>query len=248
MITPSHDLDPISTAVTIPRMVAQLEIACFTVHSSITAQCAGADRIELCTNRDLGGIAPDSEKLRAVKLSVQIPVFVMIRPRGGDFLYSDDEFDLMKAQIRILGNAGADGFVFGILTGDNKVDVLRNKELVDLANGKPCTFHRAFDAIADYDEGLEDVCKCLFKNILTAGCMDGEGAAVGTSGIERLVDRAKRRINIMPGGGVRSGNLEILKKTGAGWFHSSGIVSKDDDADADYEEIQLLKSMMQDTI
>lgn len=227
--------------------MARLEIACFTAESATVAQEAGAARIELCANRSVGGVTPEVETLENIKAALAIQkatleVFVMIRPRGGDFVYSNSEFEAMKRSMCLSADAGADGFVFGILTADGVVDVFRNRELVQLARGRPCTFHRAFDAVPDFDSALEEIIDCGFTNILTAGCTDARGAIIGASAITRLVERAKGRVNIMPGGGIRSDNVRLLGETGAEWYHSSGITAGDL---ADAAEIRLLRQIIQ---
>lgn len=229
--------------------MAQLEIACFTAESAYVAQAAHADRIELCSDRAVGGVTPDLEILATIKaefatMDSTIPVFVMIRPRGGDFVYTDVEFEVMKRSMNSFADAGADGFVFGILTADGEVDAIRNQQLVQLADGKPCTFHRAFDGVPGFEEALEVVIECGFKNILTAGSTDSRGALAGISAIKTLVDKAKDRVSIIPGGGVRSDNVRTLcNNTGAKWYHSSGIVH--DEELANGTEIRQLRQIVQ---
>jgi copper homeostasis protein len=171
----------------------------------------------------------------------------MIRPRAGNFVYSATEFQEMKDDlVRFKALGLADGFVFGILDGKGRVDVQRCKELVELAGDKPCTFHRAFDQIADEDmEGaLGDVVGCGFNTLLTSG---GEADAVkGWERSKELVERAGGRIEIMPGGGVRSGNLEVLRGTGAEWYHSSGIVEGGDGCGGDESEMRRMVDVLKD--
>ena len=135
----------------------QFEVCIDSVQSAINAEIGGASRVELCANLLEGGTTPTPGMLARIKKTCALPVFVMIRPRGGDFLYSDDEFQIMKEDIRILKEYGADGIVFGILTSDGKVDVERCKEIVSLCRPLPITFHRAFDMIEDFNSGLNDV-------------------------------------------------------------------------------------------
>lgn len=205
-----------------------LEIACFTYESAIVAARSGADRIELCAGFEVGGTTPDFEILKKLKSEIELPIYVMIRPRGGNFVYSDSEFDQMKSEIEKFGNL-ADGFVFGILDSGSKVDVERNSELVK-RTGKPCTFHRAFDEVKDFDSALEDVILCGFSNILTSA---GKGNAIDNfEKLSDLVQKANGKITIMPGGGVRSSNIEKLKTSGANWFHSAAITDRGQSADA----------------
>ncbi|RZJ66454.1 MAG: copper homeostasis protein CutC [Flavobacterium sp.] len=216
--------------------MAHLEIACFNVESMLIAQESGADRIEFCADYESGGITPDFESLSEIKPQISIPIFVMIRSRAGDFNYSDKEFETMKSDIKRFKEI-ADGFVFGILTSDGKIDVERNSELVK-STTLPCTFHRAFDGILDSELALEDAIHCGFQNILTSG---GIGNAIDNiKNLTELVREASGRITIMPGGGVRSSNIETLLHTTATWFHSAAITGNSETADA--SEIQKMKS------
>ncbi len=216
----------------------KLEIACFNYESALIAANSGADRIELCAGFAVGGTTPDFEVLAKLKSQVWIPVYVMIRPRSGDFVYTDLEFGQMKSDIEKFRTL-ADGFVFGMLSSDSKVDVKRNSELVNLAN-KPCTFHRAFDEIDNFDSALTDVIRCGFQNILTSA---GKGNAIDNfEKLSAVVDKTEGKITIMPGGGVRSSNIEKLKTSGANWFHSAAILQEDQLADA--SEIEKLKTAL----
>lgn len=199
----------------------KLEIACFNYESALVASQFGADRIELCAGYEVGGTTPDIELLQRLKSEIEIPIYVMIRPRGGDFVYSETEFERMKSDVMQF-EALADGFVFGILTPENNVDVIRNSELVKLA-GKPCTFHRAFDYVSDSKSALNDIISIDFKTILTSA---GTGNAIDNfEKLQNLVKSANGKIAIMPGGGVRSSNIEKLKESGAQWFHSAAITN-----------------------
>ncbi|WPG98678.1 Hypothetical protein R9X50_00147100 [Acrodontium crateriforme] len=198
-----------------------LEIACFSPDSAIIASNAGADRIELCDDSDAGGTTPPLQWLTQIKPHVQIPIFVMIRPRGGDFAYSDHEFHQMKSSIDVF-KARADGFVFGILNGNRTVDVKRTAELVQRAHPLPCTFHRAFDDAVDPLEAYESVLSTGCKAILSSG--GAPSAAQGTKVLCNLVNQAKKSINVIPGGGVRAENIALIKaSTGASIFHSSAM-------------------------
>jgi copper homeostasis protein len=218
-----------------------LEIACFTTNSALIAQSAGADRVELCDGMSVGGLTPDHTSLAAIRNRITIPVNIMIRPRGGDFVYTDAEFEQMKGDIAHF-KALASGFVFGLLSPAGGVDVERNRELVELAQPLPCTFHRAFDETAPgtYD-ALEDVITCGFKTILTSGCE--ANAVAGVEVLAELVKRAQGRIAIMPGGSVRSSNVKSLReRTGADWYHSSAVVGEGDVASS--AEVHLLKEVL----
>jgi len=216
-----------------------LEIACFNFESAIIAEQSGADRIEFCSEIKEGGTTPDFEEFLQLKKSVNIPVYVMIRPRGGDFRYSEKEFEEMKNQILSFKKANADGFVFGILNENNEVD-RRNKMLTELAKPFPCTFHRAFDRTEDYRKALEDVIDCGFKTILTSGTK--KNVVEGKEILKELTNLANGRIEILCGGGLRSGNIEEIKNSvNAEYFHSSGILSGEI---ADAEEIRKMKQMV----
>ena len=199
-----------------------LEIACFNAESALIANQAGADRIELCENPEVGGTTPDLNSLRNIREQIAIPVFVMIRPRGGDFVYTDAEFQRIRASIEQFRGI-ADGVVFGILDAYGKVDIRRTTELVHFAHPLPCTFHRAFDQTTDPYQALEDVVRCGISTILTSGGASSAIERIDT--LAKLVEAGRGRIQIMPGGGVRSTNIERLKRsTQASFFHSSALV------------------------
>ena len=219
---------------------AKLEIACFNLESALIAQQGGADRIELCDDFSSGGITPNHGTFETARKLIDLDVFVMIRPRGGNFVYSETEFGQMKKDILHFKKMKADGFVFGILNDDGSVNVNQNKELVELSKPLPCSFHRAFDVSGNLTENLEDVITCGFNTILTSG--QTKSAIEGAEQLSKLVQLSNDRIVIMPGGGVRSSNLELLKsKVETSYYHSSAIV-KDDVADL--EEVKLLKEKL----
>ncbi|WP_426092236.1 copper homeostasis protein CutC [Flavobacterium sp. DSR3-2] len=220
---------------------AQLEIACFNLESAIIAQKNGADRVELCANMKEGGITPDFELTKAVRKNTALDLYVMIRPRGGDFIYSDFEFEQMKSEILTFKKLQVDGFVFGILKEDGNLNELQNAELVALANPLPCTFHRAFDGIKNKLKALESLIECDFKTILTSG--QETNVVDGIDVLARLVEKTNNRIVIMPGGGLRSSNIELLKeKTKAVFYHSSAIIDVGEIANE--EEIQAIQAYL----
>lgn len=190
-----------------------------TLDAAIAAARAGADRIELCEDLSVGGVTPCAELMRQARARIGIPIFAMIRTRGGDFHYSTAEFTEMKAQIEFAKSTRMDGVVFGILTPDGRVDIKRSAELANLANPLPVTFHRAFDELKDLQTGLEDVISSGATRLLTSG-----GAATAEEGaatLAALLRQAGSRITILPGGGVRPGNLRtIARETRASEFHS----------------------------
>lgn len=217
----------------------RLEIACFNIASAVIAQNAGADRVELCADSSLGGITPSLETVQQAREKISIDLFVMIRPRGGDFVYSMNEFFQMSLNIMTMKEAGVNGFVFGMLTPDHKIDVAMNSALVELAKPFPCTFHRAFDEVSDVEQALEDVIACGFSTVLTSGTFPN--VITGKDVLKKLVVQAQNRIEIMPGGGLRSYNLaELDAIVHANWYHSSAIVDGSDIANK--QEIKDLKN------
>jgi copper homeostasis protein len=218
-----------------------LEIACFNVESALLAAAAGADRIELCAGASVGGTTPAFHDLEAVKTKVDVPVNVMIRPRGGNFTYSQDELAQMREDIQRFKPL-ADGFVFGILNSENLVDKKQNQDLVRLAAPKPCTFHRAYDEVPDLSEAAAIIIECEFTAILTSGGQPN--AVAGATAIAKVVTQTRGSLDILVGGGVRSSNIEELKTvTQANWFHSSAIISGSTEV-ASAEEVQHLKEKL----
>lgn len=217
----------------------KLEIACFNLESALISQQNGADRIELCDGISVGGTTPNAEMVSWAKAILTIDLYVMIRPRGGNFVYSDAEFQQMKSEIQVLKKLNVDGFVFGILNEDKTINIDQNAELVNLAKPFPCTFHRAFDEAADLSQSLEDVIQCGFQTILTSG--QKPNVVEGVNQLAALAEKANGRITIMPGGGLRSSNIsEIRNKTKAGFYHSSAITDGTETAVA--SEVMALKS------
>lgn len=202
----------------------KLEIIGFTIESCVVAQKAGANRIELCDGPGEGGTTPSYGFIKTAREKLSIDLFVMIRPRGGDFLYSEDEFEMMKSDVLLCKQLGCDGIVTGILTPDGKVDIKRNKELVELAAPLKATFHRAFDRVSYPSEALEDIIDIGFERILTSGGVPK--AMDGAQNLAKLITQAAGRISIMPGSGVNASNiLSLAKITKAIEFHSSASIS-----------------------
>lgn len=219
--------------------MSKIEIACFNPESAIIAFENGADRIELCDGLNEGGVTPGFETTKQLRAKVNIPIFVMIRPRGGDFTYSDAEFEQMKSELIQLKSVGVDGFVFGILDENDEVNIEQNKALVELAHPLPCTFHRAFDRAKGLDSSLEKVIECGFKTILTSG--QKPNVSAGKENLKKLVELSNGRIEILVGGGLRSTNIKEIKEfTNAGYFHSSAIT--DGGAFANADEVTALKN------
>lgn len=196
-----------------------LEICASSYQSAINAQNAGADRIELCSELALGGITPSYGLIKKVIENVTIPVHVLIRPRSGNFTYSEEEFEIMKADIEICKSLGCKGIVSGILNKDKTIDSSRTKELIALSHPLSFTFHRAFDWVDDSFEALELLMNMGVDRILTSG-----KCSTAQQGIELLKDLenvAKNKLSILPGGGINSGNVLEFKAAGFKEIHCS---------------------------
>lgn len=198
----------------------QLEICANSVQSALAAQVGGADRIELCQNLEQGGLTPSYGLIRQVRALLAIPVFVLVRPRPGGFVYDAHELAIMQADIAACKALGCAGVVLGVLTPASQVDLAATRALVQAAWPLPVTFHRAFDACPDLAPALEDVVATGCQRLLTSG---GQAAApAGQATLAALVRQAGGRIAIMPGAGVTAANLaELATATGAREFHTS---------------------------
>lgn len=195
-----------------------IEVCADSVGSAVAAERGGAGRIEVCSGLIEGGVTPSTGLVEAVKAHLAIAVHVMIRPRGGDFCYDADEFEIMQRDIEAAKRMKVDGVVFGILRADGSVDVARTRELIERARPLRVTFHRAFDMAADLFRALKDVCAAGADRVLTSG---GEQTCVqGSHTLARLVQAAGDRIVVMPGSGINPGNVRtVLEQTGAKEIH-----------------------------
>lgn len=197
-----------------------VEIVVFNLESAMKAQEGGADRIELCDNPGEGGTTPSAGMIELVRQNLSIDVYVMIRPRGGDFHYSNYEFHAMKRDILQSQKVSADGLVFGILNPDGTIDKKRCQELIARARPMKVTCHRAFDMTRDPFEALEDCINAGFDRILTSGHQ--AQAVKGIDLIADLVKKADGRIQIMAGSGVNEETVEeIVQKTRVREIHFS---------------------------
>ena len=196
-----------------------LEVCANSTQSAINGQKGGAIRVELCDNLSEGGTTPSLSQIQNTRQLINIQLNVLIRPREGDFLYSDLEFEIMKQDIHHCGQAKCDGVVFGILNPDGSIDKKRNQELVNIAQRyrMTTTFHRAFDRSNDLFGSLEDIIELGCDRILTSGGMES-----APEGKEILNGQADQRIIIMPGGGITENNIsELVKATDLKEFHGS---------------------------
>lgn len=206
-----------------------LEICANSVASALAAQDGGASRIELCQQLEVGGVTPSAGQILLVRQQLSIGVHVLIRPRAGDFCYSDLEFDEIRKDVEFCRSAGCDGVVIGVLHADGRVNVERTRELVHLAGPMKVTFHRAFDRSRDPFEALEAIISAGCHRILTSGQQDR--AEDGVQLLKDLVEKANSRIEIMPGSGVTESNmLEILRISGAKSIHSSAKIDSHPDS------------------
>lgn len=205
-----------------------LEVCCGNLDSVHAAVAGGAPRIELCSRLDLDGLTPAWEDLRTARaLYPQLRIHILIRPRAGDFHYSDDEVNAMVRDIHTALELGADGVVAGALTVQGAVDVAAMKKLLAAAAGRPFTFHRAFDACRDPFEALDVIMELRCHRILTSG--QAPSAAEGAALLKELQLRAGTRLTILPGGGVTPENANgILQETGCRELHASASVTLPD--------------------
>ncbi|GHT10358.1 copper homeostasis protein CutC [Bacteroidia bacterium] len=199
-----------------------LEVCADSLENALIAQSAGAYRIEFCAGLPEGGVTPSPAQIRMAREQLYIKLYVLIRPRGGDFLYNEREFEIIRSDIHFCGENRCDGVVIGILNPDGTVDTERCRELVQIARqyGMGVTFHRAFDRSYDLFQALEDIISLGCERILTSGGYDTaiEGAEI----LRQLIEKANSRIVIMPGSGVTPENAgELIRETGLKELHGT---------------------------
>jgi copper homeostasis protein len=215
-----------------------LEISVESVAAARAAERGGAQRIEFCSNARVGGTTPSTELMREVRSYVRIPIFVMNRPRAGDFVYSEAEFEKMRRDVEIAKQVGMDGIVLGLLKADGKIDIGRSRELIERARPLPITFHRAFDECHDLYGALEDIVETGAARLLTSGGRPTAPEALGMLG--ELVERAGERMIVLPGSGLHAGNIrEAVQKTCAREFHAglSSVVARPAENLVAFEEV-----------
>ena len=197
-----------------------LEVCVDSVESAAVAERGGAHRVELCSSLSDGGVTPSAGLIATVRKTISIDLHVMIRPRSGDFCYSDDEFQVMKRDILMAKQLGAEGVVFGLLDLDGKVEVSRTKQLLDLAAPLRVTYHRAFDMSSDLFASLRDLQAMGVHCVLTSG--GKETAVEGAETLKQLVSAACGKIAIMAGGGIEDRNVSgLIQRTGVREIHAS---------------------------
>lgn len=196
----------------------RIEICLEGVDSVLAAEEGGADRVELCSDLFEGGLSPSIGTVRTALRLSHIPINAMVRPRGGDFCYSEAEFEVMKEEVKAFKAEGVNAIVFGILTPDGRVDKERSRQLIELARPLEVTFHRAFDMTRDLDEALEDLIALGVDRVLTSG--GEESVCEGAEMLRHLVEKAGDRIVVMPGCGLTERNFNRLSSyIGAKEYH-----------------------------
>jgi copper homeostasis protein len=207
------------------RKSIKIEVCAFSLESCLAAEKGGANRIELCGSIYEGGTTPSAGLIQIAKQRVNIEIHAMIRPRGGDFCYSDDEISVMQADIHMAKELGCEGIVLGILQPNGQVNITQTKALVALAKPMQVTFHRAIDMTPDYAEALEDIIETGCQRILTSG--QKKSVMEGIENIKTLLKQANGRIEIMAGSGVNADNAQMLIHTGVDALHLTGKASRD---------------------
>jgi copper homeostasis protein len=221
-----------------------LEVCAYNIHSCLIAEKAGASRIELCSNPLQGGVTPGIGIIEYTLSQLSIPVFPMIRPRGGNFVYDAVELEIMRRDIEACKRLGCPGIATGILTAAGKIDTENLKRLVEWAYPMQVTCHKAFDVTTDAFATMEDVIATGCNRILTSGL--ARTATEGSNILAQLVAQAADRIIIMPGGGVRSTNIaQLANDTKASEFHSSALLPGNTDQVANEDEVRLLVAQLQ---
>ena len=205
-----------------------LEVCAFNLQSCLVAERVGAVRVELCADVLQGGTTPSYGLIKAVREQVGLALFPIIRPREGDFFYTEEEMSIMRTDIALCLELGCDGISIGVLRSNGKIDTERMKRIVEWAGTMAVTCHRAFDMTPDPFEALEDLISCGCQRILTSGQKAKAVDAIDV--LTQLINIAGDRISIMPGGGLRASNISLLKTTGASEYHTSARISPQADS------------------
>lgn len=226
---------------------AILEVCVDSVESAIAAAEGGADRLELCSNLIIGGTTPSVPLFKEIKKVTDIPIRVLIRPRFGDFCYTDYEFSIIREEVKTFKELGADGVVIGILNADGRLDIPKMKTLIDEAEGIKVTLHRAFDVCVDPYEALQQAKELGIDTILTSGqknsCLEGKVL------LKELVERAGNEINILIGSGVNAEVIsELVPFTKAHCFHMSGKMNVDSGMNYRKDDVAMGLPMMSEYI
>jgi copper homeostasis protein len=202
-----------------------LEVCVDSVESAVAAELGGAGRVELCAELEHGGITPSMGMIKSVREKVSLQIHVMIRPRVGDFCYSQSEFELMKRDVQETKKIGIDGLVFGILTSKGTIDIARTGILIQLARPLSVTFHRAFDETVDLFAAISDLTQLGIDRVLTSGGKPSVDAGMKT--LADLVRKAGSSIKVLAGGGITVENVaDVVEKTGVNEIHALTSVSR----------------------
>ncbi len=215
-----------------------LECCVDSVESALAAQKGGANRVELCSALVIGGLSPSVALFKRVKEALDIKIHVLLRPRFGDFCYTDHEHEILKEEVKMFRELGADGIVIGTLKPDGSLNMIQMKELVEVAGDMSITLHRAFDMCKDPMQTLEDVKELGINTILTSG--QKNSCINGTDLLKGLVQNAEGKVDILIGGGVDASVIkELHNKTGATSYHMSGKITLDSEMEYRKEDVSM---------
>ncbi len=219
-----------------------LELATFGTENLALVQKGTVKRIELCSNKLADGLTPDLAVFVQYRVFPDLDIRVMIRPKAGHFTYTEIEFEQMQNELLTFKNKGANGFVFGILNSDGTINTGKNKQLVDLAYPLPCTFHKAFDSLPDYKLGIEQCIQIGFKQVLSSGLKPSVIEGIDT--LKKMIQLAANQLCIIPGGGIRSSNLEAIhQQLNCEIYHSAAIT--DNSNQANLNEVKQLLTLLE---
>ncbi len=227
----------------------KLEICANSFQSALNAQTGGADRIELCSELSVGGVTPSFGLLKKVKEHINIPIHVLIRPRSGNFVYSETEFEQMKSDIEVCKEFGFEGIVSGVLHNDHTLDEVKTRELVELSRPLSFTFHRAFDCVPDPKKSLKTLINIGVERVLTSG--QKESAIEGIELLKELKQLAGKNIIILPGGGINASNAKEFQAIGIQEVHAScskEIIAAQpfyDNTSQTISDLEIIKSLVQ---